>query len=161
MNDYYGAKAKPVGFTSGAYLKEIRLSYRLLFSDKSRSRSWYQSVEKKSALARGYRDPFLNQLCALSTRSESDETHADSTVSYNTTTDFPILGDRLLLIQDYVDRQQPSTVVALWKDRRDLLRFYTFWAVAVVGGLGLVFSLVQIFLGAAQVALARHPPNKA
>jgi hypothetical protein len=165
MNDYYDKDTRPKGFTSSAYLKEIRLSYRLLFSDNSRSRRRYQRVERKFALAEGQRDLFLDQLCALSTGIEpedslADENHpAPTRASYNTTSDFPILGERLLIIQDYMDRQQPSTVVALWKDRRDLLRFYTFWAVTIVDGLSLLFSLVQIFLSAEQVQLAKDAMN--
>ena len=151
MNECYDETTRPKNFTSSAYLREIRLSYRLLFSDSTRSKRLYQRHERKRALIQGQHDPFLDDLCSL--RPEST-TFSASRASYNVTTEFPILGDRLLLLQDYITRQQPSTVVALWKDRRDLLRFYTFWAVTIVGGTSLLFSLIQLLLSAEQVNLA-------
>jgi hypothetical protein len=71
---------------------------------------------------------------------------------YSARGDFPNLGKRLLELQDYMNAQNPQDLVALWYDRRDILRFYTFWAVVVVGGLSVLLSFIQTVLTAIQLA---------
>jgi len=51
-----------------------------------------------------------------------------------------------------MNAQNPQDLVALWYDRRDILRFYTFWAVVVVGGLSVLLSFIQTVLTAIQLA---------
>ncbi|KUJ06620.1 uncharacterized protein LY89DRAFT_602958 [Mollisia scopiformis] len=69
-------------------------------------------------------------------------------------TDFPIFSSRLYNIQADIKRQLPNQISHLWRDKSDILRWYTFWAVVIVGGLGLFFALVQIVESAIQVEYA-------
>jgi len=46
----------------------------------------------------------------------------------------------------------------LWQDRRDMLRWYTFWVVTIIGGLGILLGFGQLGLAAAQVYYAK--PSK-
>lgn len=71
---------------------------------------------------------------------------------YSTSLDFPLLGPRLLRLQDFDARQQPVRVRDLWRDRRNVTQWYTFWAVLVVGGLTIVLGILQLLV--ASMALA-------
>ena len=71
---------------------------------------------------------------------------------YSTHTDFPLLGGRLLELQEFSRRQSPSKIRDLWRDRRNPLQWYTLWAVLIIGGISVVLQIVQIFLSAAQLA---------
>jgi uncharacterized membrane protein len=62
-----------------------------------------------------------------------------------------LLGRRLLELQNYMNKQNPSDLRTLWYDRRDVLRFYTFWAVFAVGGVGILLNLATIGLTIVQV----------
>ncbi|TAQ87150.1 hypothetical protein B7494_g4532 [Chlorociboria aeruginascens] len=148
--DYYDLYSKPEHFSAIAFFKEVRLSYRLIFGDDQKAHRYYRRLYRPDANKNGFFDPYLDELC----RRASNTT--DSRTIYNKTTDFPILGPRLALLQGYICRQHPNTIQMLWRDRRDLLRWYTFWAVAIIGGLGLLLSLVQMILNAIQVAQALH-----
>lgn len=74
--------------------------------------------------------------------------------TYSACDDFPVFGQRLRLLQDYSMGQQPSTVKDLWRDRRNPLQWYTFWAVIWVGGFSILLSLLQLFVNVAQLYLA-------
>lgn len=78
-------------------------------------------------------------------------------------------------MQAFVVAQNPSDWGALWHDRRDsrkcifaflwhvinrIVRFYTFWAVVVVGGASLVLSLFQTVLGVLQVMYGAKQSNQ-
>jgi hypothetical protein len=49
----------------------------------------------------------------------------------------------------------------LWRDRRNPLQWYTFWAVLVVGGVSILLSFLQLVVSVAQlvVAIKTAPPS--
>jgi hypothetical protein len=47
-------------------------------------------------------------------------------------------------------RQQPSKVTDLWRDRRNPLQWYTFWAVLWVGGASIVLAVLQLVVSLVQ-----------
>ncbi|KAK2595620.1 hypothetical protein QQS21_006667 [Conoideocrella luteorostrata] len=65
--------------------------------------------------------------------------------SYSAREEFPIFGQRLLALQSYNLRQQPSKVTDFWRDRRNPLQWYTFWAVIWIGGASILVGLLQLF----------------
>jgi hypothetical protein len=153
----------------GDYFKEVLLTYRLLFGQDKRS--WKRFAEDYSnqdifcsrnplsspTTIRNNKpfDPLLYRLCAHSHLYQEfyDEISGGRAKNvYLATSDFPFLSHRLLALQEYVAEENPDSLNALWYDRRDILRWYTFWAVVIVGGASIVLSLIQIILGAAQVA---------
>jgi len=73
---------------------------------------------------------------------------------YSAARDFPIFGSRLLALQKHNQRQQPSRVRDLWRDRRNPLQWYTFWAVIVVGGLTVILAILQLAVSVAQLYYA-------
>lgn len=116
--DYYDSYSKPEGFTASALLREIRLSYRLIFGDDNRAHRYFLRTARNNAKVDNFLDLYLNDLC----KRVSNSTAAKTT--YSKRTDFPILGPRLAVLQAYVERQNPNTVKMLWLDRRDLLRWW-------------------------------------
>ena len=70
--------------------------------------------------------------------------------TYSSRDDFPHFGSRLLAVQQYNLRQQPSRVRDLWRDRRNPLQWYTFWAVLWVGGITTVLGILQLAAGITQ-----------
>ncbi|KAH0556662.1 hypothetical protein GP486_005534 [Trichoglossum hirsutum] len=79
--------------------------------------------------------------------------------TYSARDDFTFFGPRLLTLQRYNMRQQPSKMKDLWRDRRNPLQWYTFWAVLWIGGATLVLGLLQLLVGIAQTYLAARPPR--
>jgi hypothetical protein len=71
----------------------------------------------------------------------ADDVH-DVSNCYHTS-DFPYLGERLLQLQRYVTAQHPHDWSALWRDRRNASKWWTFWAVLFIGALTITLSLIQ------------------
>lgn len=86
-----------------------------------------------------------------------DELEAPAPKSvYSARIDFPFFGDRLLGIQDFVITQCADDWRTLWRDRRDMNRFWTLWAVLIVGGITIVLGILQVSLAIAQLGAAYH-----
>lgn len=77
--------------------------------------------------------------------------------TYSARDDFPVFGSRLLTLQHYNTRQQPSKVKDLWRDRRNPLQWYTFWAVLWIGGASMLLAVLQLLVGVAQLYFAIRP----
>lgn len=147
--------------------REILLSYRLLFAQSRRSRRLIR-YELDKLRSQGKLDPLLRTLSSTSLPSLHSTLPRDifpySTLTaegtlqesdtYSAHEDFPSFGYRLLILQRYNLRQQPSRVKDLWRDRRNPLQWYTFWAVVWVGGISIVLSVLQFLVGAAQLYFA-------
>ena len=118
MGEYYDNISKPPDFTGVAFMQEVLRSYRLLFGDDHRARLFYTKKEQRRAQEKDMRDPYLDTLCA-----ERASGRGAVRTSYSKATEFPILGDRLSIVQDYVQRQNPNTLTLLWRDRRNLLQW--------------------------------------
>jgi hypothetical protein len=67
---------------------------------------------------------------------------------------FPLLGERLLKLQRYNDKQRPTQTRKMIRDKRDPSRWYTLWVVLLVGGLSVVLSAMQLVVSCAQLAYA-------
>lgn len=135
------------------FFKEVILSYRLIFGQTKSSRQRFNKQLKKWDLkSKSNSDPMLYRICGHGCESEEAreiyyEIEADDPSNqYDPAVDFPFLGKRLVSIQDYVQGHKPSNFKALWYDRRNVSWWWTFWAVIIIGGLGLVLALVQDIL---------------
>jgi hypothetical protein len=131
-------------------MREILLSYDLIFSD-DRSRKLFRKMhrldlEESEDVVFDFR---LDEICQSSSsgRFLFKET-------YNKHDDFPLLSARLTIVHDYIERQRPSRVKTLWQDRRNLLSWYTLWAVIALGLAGLLLSILQLLFGVMQTVFA-------
>jgi sterol desaturase/sphingolipid hydroxylase (fatty acid hydroxylase superfamily) len=77
--------------------------------------------------------------------------------TYSARDDFPVFGQRLLALQRYNRRHQPSKITDLWRNRQNPLQWYTFWAVLVVGGSGLLLAILQLIIGVLQLVYTIRP----
>lgn len=141
------------------FANEVILSYSLLFRCDPRARKEYRSRWRRTAGLNRALDPYLDELCIGSGRTFLNfltPTYKQPVrESFDASSDFPVLSARLRKIQHFIDSIQPNRVRSLWKDKRDILRWYTFWAVVVLGGFNLVVAIVQTGLSSAQVQLAQ------
>jgi hypothetical protein len=52
-----------------------------------------------------------------------------------------------------MNSQNPEDLGILLHDRRDLLRFWTFWAVIGIGGISIVLAFLQMVLAIVQIVV--------
>lgn len=50
-----------------------------------------------------------------------------------------------------LEEKKPRTLWELWRDNRDLATWLTFWAVIILGVLGVLLGLAQVALSAGQL----------
>ncbi|MCJ1309172.1 hypothetical protein MMC25_002828 [Agyrium rufum] len=117
--------------------REVILSYRLLFGQDPRSRKEFLRIEKRKVTTfENQHDALLDVLCGKAVAGHAKtlprEIWPESCVDedgklleqdvYSVALEFPILGPRLLKIQNFDLRQRPSRVRDLWRDRRNPLQ---------------------------------------
>ncbi|KAK0646748.1 hypothetical protein B0T16DRAFT_169043 [Cercophora newfieldiana] len=147
--DYYfddRMTVRPTYFTPAQYAKEIHASYGLLFADDKRSRKlWRKQVAAEAAAASGgVIDPWLEALATGTNRGGAEKGAKQSLrTTYSLSTDFPIFAMRLRALQNDILSQQPNEFLALWHDRRDLLKWSQFWLILIVSAVGLLLSVLQ------------------
>lgn len=167
LQEYYNHQASgKTPLILAAYKREVLLSYRLIFGQHRRSRALFMSAQLERASGEdGSHDHLLARLCGEKVgalRSLPTELWPPSCLNveghlleqdvYSCDVHFPLLGDRLLNLQEFSLRQSPSRIRDLWRDRRNPLQWYTLWAVLIIGGVSLILQVIQVFLSAAQLA---------
>lgn len=148
--------------------QEVLLSYRLIFGQKRGSRRLAKTalrLERTNAVQEY--DELLDLVCTHPYDSKvrnlpaalwpvacrSYQGFLQEQGSYSSHDDFPLFGQRLAKLQTFVRRQQPSELWDLWRDRRNPLQWYTFWAVLVVGGASVILGVLQLCVGVAQLVI--------
>ncbi|BDD54407.1 hypothetical protein MAP00_000027 [Monascus purpureus] len=152
--------------------QEVILSYRILFGqdDMSRKLAHEEVCNLKQSRANQSIDTMLLDLCERKYKSgylwwksydrvlrgyppniwpitcRSIEGHLQQSDVYSAQDDFPRLGRRLLKLQQFNLRQRPSKLTELWRDRRNPLQWYTFWAVVLVGGVANILAALQLLV---------------
>ena len=132
------------------------LSYAMIFANDSRSRKHSQRVEIPAITRTNMLlDPLLVTLCS---KDPDDEPlpFSDSfgRTTFSSTRHFPIFARRLQYLQDFAENAVPRRTRALWNDRRDLNKLYTFRGWVIFGTLAVLIGIVQIVLSGFQVYYA-------
>ena len=140
-------------------VRELLRSYRILFAQDKKSRRLYWNTIRPVLTKAHLNDPFLDDLCGRTTpvvleRYPQLRSMLDVQGSVFRPHDFPLYGQKLCTIQEYIDNHRPRRLVDLWRDRRDPEKILTLWAVLVLGITGIILSLIQTALNATQVWLA-------
>ena len=80
---------------------------------------------------------------------------------YDLSTNFPYLGRQLAELRKHNMEQSPRKLSELWKDRRNPVQFFAFWATIIIGGLALFLSLLQALLSIGQlvISIRQIPPT--
>ncbi|KAE8374546.1 hypothetical protein BDV26DRAFT_295906 [Aspergillus bertholletiae] len=152
--------------------QEVILSYRLLFGQDGQSRNIAREEIRrlKSSYAKQTVDAMLVDLCERKYEHSrlwwktydkvlqgypaevwpitcrTMEGHLQQSDVYSARDDFPRLGARLIKLQQFNSRQRPSKLTDLWRDRRNPLQWYTFWAVVLVGGVANILAALQFLV---------------
>jgi len=150
VNRHYGE------LKTKSYLREVLLSYRLILGSETKSRRLFRNSERYLASRDGIYDPLLDAFCGRKFLPINSEYHGISHFhsSYSASHDFPYLGQRLLELQRFSLGQKPSRLMELWQDRRNPPQWLTFWAVLILGGISIVFSILQTGLSLAQLLVS-------
>lgn len=135
------------------FLSETLLSYRLLFGQSKSARKFFRNMLSSGSVLSCNQDPLLRSLC-LDQYFAHLFVPADRPV-YVTARDFLVLGERVELLAAELRGTKPRSWRDLLRDRRDTLQYWTFWLVAIVGGTGIMLSLMQVILGIIQVVQPR------
>nr|POE77997.1 efflux pump ustt [Quercus suber] len=141
------------------YLREVICSYRLIFGQDNASRTAYLRSRQTELFINSSHvaDPLLHRLCCKDWTKENIYVDMDvpgvKTV-YSAQNDFPYLGDRLLELHHYIVTQCPNNWQTLWRDRRDLNRFWTLWLVVYIGALTILLAGIQVVLQIVQIIKA-------
>jgi hypothetical protein len=132
-------------------LREVVLSYRLLFGQNKASRRYFRSIKPFSGIPEEGRDDILTALCGQK-RLQVGFNVQDREI-YDLGSDFPVLKSRIAVLLRHLSTQRPRTWTELWRDKRDSASWFTFWAVLVIGGIGIILAFIQVILQILQVAL--------
>ena len=149
------------------------MSYRLLFGQSRSARKFaFASLRALKEEAPNEHDPLLSLLCTQPCNSKihrlpsslwpascrSFDNRLQEESAYSSQDDFPMFGQRLTKLQEFNLLQQPSKLRDLWRDRRNPLQWYTFWAVLIFGSFSLLLALLQLMVATAQLITSLHAP---
>lgn len=133
-------------------LEEAVLSYRLLFGQHPRSRKLFRKLRPFKDVPLEGRDDFLSDLCGE--KAIDPSLGIGERDSYELARDFPHLRTRLFRLSTYLNERKPRRWRELWLDNRDSASWLTFWAVILIGGMGLLLAFIQVVLQIAQLAIS-------
>ncbi|KAI1809448.1 hypothetical protein GGS20DRAFT_590594 [Poronia punctata] len=138
-------------------LGEVLISYRLLFGQNMRSRRLFQKLTPFMDIPMRRRDDMLVRLCI-----DKEFDLAPGLIKqrdvYEMARDFPHLRCKLVRLSHHLSQRKPRSWVELWVDNRDSASWLTFWAVIIIGGVGLLLAFIQVALQVVQVAYQfQHP----
>jgi hypothetical protein len=146
------------------YLRDMILSYRILFGMKEKSRRAFKDELQNWRLDKahdgpfsGHRlyemiDPLLWHLCTDTSESPMlkellSSLDGEETSSRFSFEDFPFLGRRLQDLESFMEGHKPVGLQLLWQDRRDPQNWWITWtavAVLVIGGGTIVLQFWQL-----------------
>jgi hypothetical protein len=104
----------------------------------------------------GFHDPLLDVLCgtkAVPVKYGPKDYFKERGV-YDLSTNFPYLGRQLAELRKHNMEQSPRKLSELWKDRRNPVQYFAFWATIIIGGLALFLSLLQALLSIGQLVVS-------
>ena len=166
-------------------LREVLLSFRLLFGQHARSRRSFPHVYRLTDRAQ-VPDQLLASLCmtkhmphhhhhqnhrhyhhrpfgsgsGFGSGLNPGQHHSLHTLPivpdqpvYFAAQHFPTFAARIEVIARELKDCRPSSLAGLLRDRRDTLQYWTFWLVAIIGGVGIFLSFVQVILQTVQLVL--------
>ena len=134
-------------------LRETLLSYRLFFGQNKASRKFFKTLRPFDGLPVEGTDKLLTALCS-SERSSLPEDICQLEI-YNLRKSFPVLRCKIAVIVNHLSSKPPRTWRQMWSDRRDSPNWYTFWALLLFGGVGIMLSFIQVALQIIQIVLGR------
>ncbi|KAL3422643.1 hypothetical protein PVAG01_06799 [Phlyctema vagabunda] len=154
-------------FTADNLLREVLLSYRLIFGVSSSSWREFRRVNSQGEMCQiegnPPPDPLLGILCGQKWTSSVPKAiyHQLNANPLSSTyaSEFPLLGKRLYDLHEFVQRQQPNTLRDLWFDRRDITKWYTLWALVTYFCIITVLLVTQTIISVVQLKITLDRSN--
>ena len=112
------------------------------------SRKFFRSVFMDDQRVEKDRDELLLHLCTSKTF--RDHSICQERELYRLSRDFPVLRQRIAVLQAHLMNLKPRGWREIWKDRRDSVQWYTFWAVIAFGGVSVFLGVLQTIFAAIQ-----------
>ncbi|KAI9755367.1 MAG: hypothetical protein M1835_000829 [Candelina submexicana] len=137
------------------FLREVMLSYRLIFGQSKEARHLFRTMDPFEDVASEGRDGLLLTLCGR--KSMDTSAFGKERSAYHLPQHFPILRFRLAVLRRQLSFTKARGWKELWRDRRDSANWYTFWAVLIIGGIGILLSFLQVTVGIVQVVMSTRP----
>jgi hypothetical protein len=122
------------------FMREVLLSYRLLFGQHDPSRKLFKHTLKPTGQTP---DELLSILCM---EKNVNPALTPNLPLYITAQHFPVLSKRIELIATDLKACRPSSMGELLHDRRDKTQYWTFWLVSIIGSISILLSLIQVIL---------------
>ncbi|KAI0199002.1 hypothetical protein F4808DRAFT_451636 [Astrocystis sublimbata] len=138
-------------------LEEILLSYRLFIGQNIRSRRLFRKLSPFQGMSFIVRDDLLFKIC--SNKDLNASLGITQRNSYELAKDFPHLRTRLVRLNSHLNQRKPRSWSELWLDNRDSASWLTFWAVIVIGGIGLFLAFVQVIFQIVQLVYQLQAPD--
>lgn len=137
-------------------MQEVLLSLYVIYGQCSASRRTFCESEAFAGVPEIKRDPLLQEVCGGRWNFKNFGCRPKRV--YKIGDSFPILGAKLAFLTKHAHSQEPRSIGQLWKDKRNTLQWWTFWAVIALGVVGLTLSAAQTVLAAMQVHYATPSP---
>ncbi|KAK6504821.1 hypothetical protein TWF481_006758 [Arthrobotrys musiformis] len=134
------------------YLREILLSYRLIFGQSNDSRRMFRTINPFAGekVPKELHDPLLERLCTADSYESLDFLQKAKIMqreSYRHKRDFPILRARIAMMQKNIREWKSKGWPSIWNHGVDpAASWYTFWTVLVIGVLILIMMLGLVVL---------------
>ncbi|KAI0400852.1 hypothetical protein F4802DRAFT_583174 [Xylaria palmicola] len=136
-------------------MKEILLSLYIIYGQSPKSQRCFNEDDAFGSTETGPRDELLQEICRGRWRFRSFQQRPKRV--YNIRSDFPILGAKVLFISKQVRLQEPTSLAQLWRDKRNTLQWWTFWAVIVFGTIGTILAAIQTIIAGLQLNQLQPP----
>ena len=133
------------------FLQEVLLSYRLLFGQSAKSRRLFRHTFKPPGGHDNQVDCLLPLICTRKQLADTPTSIPMDRPIYFAARDFPVLYERIEIIFKELKDARPKSIHDLIRDRRDTLQYWTFWLVAIIGGISILLSLIQVILQAVEL----------
>lgn len=136
-------------------LREIVLSYRLLFGQSGRSRRLFRRLRPFENMGSEALDSSLFSIC--SHKHFRCPVELVEREEYHLAGDFPHLGSRLARLNRYASRKRPRSMRQLWRDKRDSTAWLALWSVLIFGSVSILLALIQTIFQIMQYSLELRP----
>ncbi|CAP95159.1 hypothetical protein PCH_Pc21g02620 [Penicillium rubens Wisconsin 54-1255] len=133
-------------FSYPSFCLEMPRSHGLIYSFSTPLGKIFRQMSTTSDLQNYPTDSLLFQLCTQKRIGQRLTMLPADKPLYFAARDFPVLYDRIEHMANDLKDAMPSSIVSLMRDRRDILKYWTFWLVAIFGGISVFLTLVQVIL---------------
>jgi len=133
-------------------LQEVLRSYRLLFGQDKRSRKYFRNISPFEDLDEYCVDGVLMDICGRK-QSIIPIDHSQELDEYILSSTFPVLRGKIVTLIQHLSSTRPRTWKEIWHDKRDSASWFTFWAVLIIGGIGILLAFLQVVLQIVQIML--------